>query len=221
MSILKYFDDQLMKAHSEAQTADDYKEPYDYDLFRQCKEEFKKRKILQLLKMEYQLENYLKDFSKIETEMKQKLKEKKAEKRFDTYIFLTISPPESAKLKDMVKCMERAVKRKFVTKYHYAFEQRGDTVKNCGKGKHMHLLFKRDLNYKPATIKRDLKNTFKNLFGKHPMTDAVFNWKKCGYEYYLGRLDYIKGKKDDEKLEKVEIDKLFRKLYKLKPIYQN
>jgi hypothetical protein len=221
-SLHEYFKKQMNKAIEKATSAYNFETPEDYLLYQQCRKEFKKRKILTILKMEYDMKEAFAELKTIEDATSTRLKQYKADKRLDSYIFLTISPPEETKFTDMVKCIERAVKRKFVKQYHYVFEQRGTNMNNVGKGKHIHLLFKRDINYKPAIIKRDLKNTFKKLYGKNTISDYNFNFKKCGEEYYKLRLLYLKGNKTEEgKAEKCQLDLHFRKLYKLKSIYEN
>ena len=163
------------KAINSANNAYEFMPPEDWKLYKKCCDEFKKRKYLKILKMEYEMNEAFKDLKTIEDNTIKRLKEYKADKRLDRYIFLTISPPEECLLKDMKSCIEKAVKRKFIKQYHYVYEQRGTKEKNVGKGKHLHLLFERDINYKPSTIKRDLKNTFKKkrLEGASTITQQV------------------------------------------------
>ena len=194
----------------------------DIILFKNCLEEVKKRMMINIIKMDVQNGDLLKDFKKIQDSTLEKNKEIKADKRNDRYIFLTINPPPKTKISDMRKCIERAIKRPFIKTYHYVYEQRGTDVKTTGKGKHIHLLFERDINYKPSKIYKYLKNTFKSLYGSHKITEHNFNFKKCGHEYYLARLKYIKGNKtEDGKDKKCKVDFIWRKLNKLQKIYES
>jgi len=47
---------------------------------------------------------------------------------------------------------------------------------------------------------------------------AIFNFKKCGMEFRNARLDYMMGNKEEDKLEKVEGDKILRTMLGLKDI---
>lgn len=195
--------------------------PEDYELYKHCVKEFKKREFLSIIKMDYELGRIMKPIKKIKEKTKDDLLKFRADKRLDRYIFLTINPPENKILpKDLVKLCIKAMSRKFIVKYHFVIEQRGITLKEMGKGLHAHLLFERDIHYKPAIIKRDLKNTFKNCFNK--ISNHNFNFKKCGKEFYLKRLEYIKGNKtEDGKDIKMKVDKHFRFCKKIKKIYKN
>lgn len=199
----------------------DYTPPPDMELYKQCLKEFKKRKFLSIIKMDYEQNKILKDIKKIEDKTKEDLLKYRAEKRLDLYIFLTINPPDGKLTpEELLKMCIRAMSRKFIGKYHFVIEQRGKSIDENGKGMHAHLLFERNVNYKPATIKRDLKNTFKKCFYK--INDSNFNFKKCGQEFYKARLSYIKGNKTGlEKDEKMEVDKYFRNKFNLKNIYEN
>lgn len=199
----------------------DYSPPTDMELYRQCQKEFKKRKFLQILKMDYEQNKIFKDIKKIEDATKEQLLKYRAEKRLDLYIFLTVNPPDGkVSPEELLKMCIRAMSRKFIGKYHFVIEQRGKTIDEAGKGMHAHLLFQRNINYKPAVIKRDLKNTFKKCFNN--INDSNFNFKKCGKEFYEARLTYIQGgKTGPEKDVKMEVDQYFRKKFNLENIYEN
>jgi len=195
--------------------------PEQYLLYRQAMKEFIKKKHIKIIQMDYEQGNIMTELKEIEDKTRTSLLQKRAEKRLDRYIFLTISPPDNKiKPSEFLKICERAMSRKFIVKYHYVIEQRGTTIGLSGKGMHAHLLFERDVHYKPAVIKRDLKNTFKKCYVK--ITDHNYNFKKCGKEFYTKRLEYIKGNKTEEGKDlKMVIDKHFRKLNNFKEIYEN
>lgn len=220
--IFNHFNNLLNQSRENLNNANDDKGlPEDYELYMQCVKEFKKRKYLQIIKMDYEQNLFLSKLKTIEDKTKQNLKIFRAEKRLDRYIFLTINPPDNKLTPhELLKICKKAMSRKFIEKYHFVIEQRGMTIDENGKGMHAHLLFSRNINYKPAIIKRDLKNTFKKCYNK--INDSNFNFKKCGKEFYEARLSYIKGNKTgDSKTEKMTIDDHFRKKFKLKTIYEN
>lgn len=220
--IFNHFKDLVEKSRENLNDANDDKgPPLDYEIYKQCVREFKKRKYLQLIKMDYQQNLIMKDIKAIEDQTRENLLKYKAEKRLDRYIFLTINPPDNKLTPhELLKICKKAMSRKFIEKYHFVIEQRGMTIDENGKGMHAHLLFARNINYKPAVIKRDLKNTFKKCYNK--INDSNFNFKKCGQEFYKARLSYIKGNKTgDNKTEKMSIDDHFRNKFNLKKIYEN
>lgn len=191
-----------------------------YDMLR----EEKKLIIRKIIKNDIELGYTFKPLKKMLDNSKEKLKEQKANLRNDKYIFLTINPDPKKNIKprELKELCEKAMNRKFVKKWHFVIEQRGTTQKELGKGMHAHLLFERNLNYKPAIIKRDLLNTFKKCYSTTKPNDKIYNFKKCGKEYYDLRLKYIQGNKTEEgKNDKMKMDKLFRFLKKIKSIYHN
>lgn len=204
----------------------DFHMPKIVSLYEEQLLELTKKKIYKILKMEYDRGQILKNLKSIEDEEKILKKEAIADKLNNRYIFLTINPPQSCNLDILRKAVSKAVTRKFVKTFHYVFEQRSKTIKDLGQGLHCHLLFERDLNYKPSIIKRDLKNTFKHCYknkltGNNLIKDYNFNFKKCGKEFYEKRLMYIKGNKTEEgKDDKMSMDILYRKKNNLESLYE-
>lgn len=202
---------------------------------KEAKRKFMIEKHKQILQLEWDLDmigphsQMIKDHLE---ELKIRRKHQLAEKRLDKYIFLTISQDKydftnnynTDNRDKLLQIIDKQCNRKFINTYHYVIEQRG-TVKenNIGKGCHIHLLFERKLEYKPAIIKRDLKSGFKKLFLRPSSlnNNSIFNFKKCGEEYYLKRLEYIKGNKEEDKQQKCEADKIFREKLKIKEYYSN
>lgn len=220
--IFNYYNN-LVNKHRESITdcSQDTGLPEQYLLFQSALKEFQKKKLMKIIQMDYEQGNIMKEIKEIEDKTKISLLQNRADKRLDRYIFLTISPPDNIiKPEEFLKMCHKAMSRKFIVKYHFVIEQRGMSIEESGKGMHAHLLFERNVHYKPAVIKRDLKNTFKKCYKK--INDHNYNFKKCGKEFYTKRLEYIKGKKTEEGKDlKMEIDKHFRNKYKISEIYEN
>jgi len=91
-------------------------------------------------------------------------------------------------------------------------EQRGDTLENMGTGFHSHILFKRNLNYKPTKCITNLKNSLKKVVGD-VNNQHQFNYKVIGSEFAQDKKKYIIGqnKTGDNKDQKQKTDLFWRK----------
>lgn len=216
----------LKKEHESKGYPLDVESP-DMKIYMRAYEEWKRRKFLRIINQEYQLGLINPQLKTIEDANALKIKNKKAISRKDTHIFLTVSPPDEyfSKKKgsplDFIKLIQKQCERKFVKDYEFCIEQRGMTKKEIGKGIHAHILFKRDLNFKPGIIKRDLRNGLSKVYLKAKVLDYNFNFKKCGTEFAELRRAYMRGEKNDEKDAKCKMDPHFRKRWGIKDIYSN
>ena len=94
-------------------------------------------------------------------------------------------------------------------------EQRGDTEDAAGKLVHFHLLLQ-DFDKEPGKIRTQFYEKWKHCFGnpKHvDVTKVKHEWKQDKIAYLTG------GKVDSEKLAKQDIDKIFRKKFRLEEHY--
>lgn len=172
---------------------------------------FKQQKFRQIVSMEYQLEqlgDYMKDVKLLEEDLKHKMKLKTARDNNNQYAFITVNPKPEIELETFLKKLDIYVNRQICQKFIYVVEQRGETLEECGRGLHAHILVERNLNYKPCKFIQNTKNTFKNLVGN----DKHIHIQICGEDYKNDKIIYITGKnKDVTKSLKQDYDIIFRK----------
>lgn len=130
-------------------------------------------------------------------------------------LFVTINPREDIPFADFARCMVQISRKKWLKRYIYVYEQRGENEDEIGLKPHAHLLFYRD-GKKPSHVIQEIKNTVKHITDIN--SDRIFNVRfvKSTDANVQRLLNYIVGKKKDEdKHKKQEIDILFREKYKL------
>lgn len=199
---------------------------YRNTLFKLYQKEFNdltSRKMKMILEQEFTL-GYL---GKMHEEMKgiiksnaYKIKEKLAVEHNNGWVFITVNPKPEVKWDDFYKKITKLAKRKMWTHAVYAFEQRGKTESEAGKGFHVHMLCKRDLNYKPTHCKRNIRNGCKTLV-KEVKTDRFVNIQIVGDDYKKDKLEYFTGIKTGEgKDAKQAIDIIWRKKLAINDVYE-
>lgn len=150
------------------------------------------------------------------TKQEELLKEQTAKKNNNNWVFITVSPKDEIPLGTFVKKMEKLAERSMFLKYTYVFEQRGDSLTTLGKGVHCHMIVKRNLNYKPNKVIRNVLNTTKSIASPKSV-DIQF----IGDEFKRDKLNYILGRKTGEgKQKKQDFDKIFRRKYNLASVYK-
>lgn len=182
---------------------------------------FKKKKLESILKMEYDLGKLgqkMKDIKEYEKVCRYDLKEATAVEHNNGYSFVTINPNDTTTLTEFEEKLKKFVNRNMFIKYRYVIEQRGSTEKDMGKGFHAHVLLKRNLDYKPSKIVVNTKNTFKGITNVD--NNQVLNIQHIGEDFAKDKDDYMTGVKTGEgKDEKQAIDKIFRKKNNLESVY--
>jgi predicted small secreted protein len=174
---------------------------------------------------EYLYENGLVDekLHEIEKKIKNTKKTDRKEGKTRDY-WITINPPETSTLENMLKDTERFVNRAIVEKYMYCVEQRSDNEEEIGRGKHIHLYFKiHEENYEPPSkIIKYLKSTFKKLLNVNTKALWIQPLKE---EYVKDKIDYMLEKNKDgeheEKERKSQMDKIYRETNNLDDYYTN
>lgn len=133
--------------------------------------------------------------------------------------WVTVNPKPEAQLDLIMKCIHNFCARKAVKDYHYSFEQRGETLSECGKGIHCHILLKWDKRQNKY-VKQFLIESCKRIVGSH--SSSILNIRRITSNVYQDKLDYLHGKKwDKEKDDKIKIDKIFREKNNIFDIYKN
>lgn len=131
-----------------------------------------------------------------------------------SHCFVTINPVSLISFSEFQRAVEKAMSKKWITDYLYAYEQRSDSLDSV-HGYHVHILFKRN-DKAPSQIRNEFNNTFKHIVGHTRSIDIQFDSSKM----YKNRISYILGnKKDKEKLVKTNVDVLWRQSIGLQPYY--
>lgn len=149
----------------------------------------------------------------------QKLKLEKDDLTKTEMLWITINPRPDVPFDEIKKCMMNIIRKKWLKRYVYVYEQRGEDEDHIGDKPHIHLLLYRD-GKKPSHAITEIKNTVKYITNVNH--DEIFHVKyvKSNDHNVVNLLNYMLGKKGDEsKHKKQEIDILFRQKYNLKSFY--
>lgn len=184
----------------------------DWRLFASAKDDFKKKKIMSLIKMEYEAGKCLTHIKEYED----KLHAERQATNPKGWMFITINPKTDVVLEAFVERTHKYCNRAMFSQVLYAFEQRG-TVEdgNIGKGFHCHILACRKKGYKPSKVKINTLNSFKNFIGNEASLDYG------GVGVLMNRVNYLIGTKQSaDKHAKQTADQIWRKQYDLDPFYR-
>lgn len=175
-----------------------------------------KMKSLQTQLINHQLEKNL--LEKEQPQLQQIYNQmKKIKEDTKPFYFITINPKPTADLNDFIAKVHTIKNLSWIKKMHYVFEQRGDSKETKGKGFHSHILLE-DYDNEFGKIKSQMKRMFQG-FCNQPYENTINVYQKKR-EWLEDKLDYIKGKKlDEEKPEKVIIDKEWRQDKQLEAVY--
>jgi len=132
------------------------------------------------------------------------------------YYFLTVNPKPSITLEELLKTIQKAMQKKWISYYLYVIEQRGENIEELGKGIHTHIIFNKGIKH--CKVIKEMSNTFKGLCDVSNF--HLFNIASIGDEEKKRKIEYITGTKaDEEKHLKQEMDIIFRQEKKLKSYY--
>ena len=158
------------------------------------------------------IKKYIDDLNEKAKEIKLKSKRGKYTDKGKQYLFITINPRE-CDIKDLDKIIDKLRKKLYI--YNYVYEQRGEKVEEMGKGKHIHMITKKEKA--PSDTIRDIKYGINKL----NLIDNVnkIDIKKVNREGRRKCELYMQGKKSEEKREKQKINEIWREKNKLEEIY--
>lgn len=135
------------------------------------------------------------------------------------YIFITYNPPEGIELDLFKKVMERVVKKNWIARYDYVFEQRSENPDEI-KGLHCHMLLEYRKDKRNSEVIREIANTVKNIVDTSNY--HLFNTKFIGYDEFMRKQKYItEAKADIAKHAKQAVDIIFRERNNLLSVYTN
>lgn len=132
------------------------------------------------------------------------------------YYFITICPYEDTSILSLIKVMDKVLKKKWITKYLYVYEQRQDQYDKPFFGIHTHIIVERTGIAKSDVI-REVFNTAKSICGSKQSIDVKLLKTRRDL---LVHINYILGTKStSDKQKKQIIDKIFREKNNLKSHY--
>lgn len=192
-----------------------------HKLFQHELDELTKRKMKQILEQQFTL-GTLGEFhlglKKIISDNGILIREKTAKEHHNGWLWITISPKPSVQFEDFRKKVTKLAGRKMFLTVEYAYEQRSSDPTKF-HGYHVHMLAKRNLQYKPFNCKKNIRNTCKGLVGDIKNNNTV-NIQVVGDEFAVDKREYFKGVKNGEgKEEKQVVDKIWRDSLDLEECY--
>ncbi len=124
-----------------------------------------------------------------------------------THILLTINVKEGVTLETLITKINKMGKKKWLTDYLLAIEQRGETLADLGKGLHFHAIIPRTIE--PARTRKELASTFNSVCDTSNVHCMNIRWLT---EKQLPKVIlYLQGqKKDSSKSLKVQMDLIYR-----------
>ncbi len=152
----------------------------------------------------------------------QTLKDRVNQKISKNYLgFFTLNFSQGIPLPEIEKCIAKVITKKWLTKWWYCYEQRGESIETAGDGVHIHFLFYRG-SKRPCACKSEILNSYNHLQGR-PLRKVMDNdMLFYPFEFLDDKIAYMSGHKwDEDKQKKIEIDKMFRDKNKLKNLYSS
>lgn len=148
--------------------------------------------------------------------MKTKIENKqiKQTKLQSTHVFITVNPSED-NLPLLHSKVQKCLTKEWLQGFTYCYEQRSNDSEHNFYGYHLHLLIPRS-GKSPSDIIREFTSTFKNICG----TQKAINFQWCTNVHARRAYDYMLGTKcSQDKMQKVERDRLWRKQENLQDFY--
>jgi len=127
------------------------------------------------------------------------------------WVMVTVNPKADTPFDEFDKLIRKCLDKKWLhNNYLYSIEQRrSQETPDVPLGIHVHMLLATSA-HPPAHIKREIRNTFKNIVGNENNPHTI-NFKFIRDQDVVNTVGYLLGNKEDpEKQEKVEFDHLFR-----------
>lgn len=186
--------------------------------------DLKRRKFKKILEQQFQLETLGEMYKGMKHIIKKNdasLKEKLAKEHNNGWLFITINPKPAVPFSKFKVKVEKLVNRNMFSSAIYAYEQRGSTQDEAGKGFHVHILARRNLAYKPFNCKKNTKNTCKSLVGD-VNNHSQLNIQVIGDDFAVDKKNYFMGmnKTGEGKDLKQQVDKIWRKKMHLASFYE-
>lgn len=205
------------------------------DIRSQALKEFLKQKWKQYYTLQWRADpskiannNDINNYKELEERIKELSSKKKG--KYKNYFITLTTPPKTDKLKFINGC-KKLFDNAVIDRGYMVLEQRGETEETVGDGLHCHMLLFRT-KYTHSKFSNRLLNqliklninenykSYKQLLKLANMDSSPFSFQNIKDETVEKKLNYIQGNKNDEKLLKVQFDKVFRKKFDLQEIYK-
>ncbi len=132
------------------------------------------------------------------------------------FTWITISVKTLTKPKAFFKAVAKFVEKKYVDKWFYVFEQRGEREEVAGCGLHCHMV----ASYKKYLYLDEFKKNVLRHFAGYATSAAV--WITYIEPRFIeDKINYCCGDKFEKKLMKVSIDRIWRVKIKIDDYYTN
>ncbi len=132
------------------------------------------------------------------------------------FTWITISVKTATKPKAFFKACAQFVEKKYVDKWFYVFEQRGDREEVAGCGLHCHMV----ASYKRYLYLDEFKKNVLRHFAGYATSAAVWI-TYIEPRFVEDKVNYMCGDKFEKKLMKVSIDRIWRVKIKIEDYYTN
>lgn len=131
--------------------------------------------------------------------------------------FVTVNCKPDVILRELTKATATYVRRTMIRQAEWVFEQRGAHEGELGKGMHTHILVWQRGDIFDGVFKRNTRSTFKRLVGN---PDTHVDIRPVKAEWIEDKRKYMQGAKTGEgKVEKVEMDRIWRRENNLQDYY--
>lgn len=128
--------------------------------------------------------------------------------------FITVNLDPKYDFTLLKKAVDKAMTKRWIVKAAWAFEQRSEQLPYSGF--HCHILLDRG-DKVPSELTREFKSSFRHICDVD--NGHILNIKFLKRDCWEQKLDYISGKKVQEKQAKCALDVQFRKEYHLDALY--
>jgi hypothetical protein len=134
------------------------------------------------------------------------------------WYFITINPRDDVTIVDFMTKIFKITNWKIFKKGYYVYEQRGDSMDTIGKGFHCHILVE-DYTIEYKRLITRLEASFK-MICMQPYKNTINVVRKKPEHAKETLEEYMRGDKQDDKLDKVNYDKIWRRRNSIKEIYK-
>lgn len=134
----------------------------------------------------------------------------------ERWYMLSVRPPEGTNIRTLKYAVEGFVKAwsSGWAEWEYAFEQKGETVDELGRGLHVHMVLRvSKANYYPSHILRDAKRAFPFVAANCIQVDTLNNVARAK--------EYIRGGKEEKKQGAAAMDRVWRQREGLQELYES
>lgn len=131
------------------------------------------------------------------------------------FAFFTVNVREGVYVEFLMDKISKMLSKCWIKEYMYCIEQRGENEETMGSGLHAHILVSLNKYKRPSDCKREVYNTFRNLVDNklHVNMRSGMDGKNFA--------NYILGNKSHDKMDKVDMDILWRENMGIENVYSS